>query len=69
VRDDFSAMEEKLIFYYVSFFIDFYSLTRLPSWQPILTAGTVLPTFFIIGIAFIPVGIILLYFSNSVSHT
>lgn len=41
---------------------------RLPSWQPILTAGTVLPTFFIIGIAFIPVGIILLYFSNSVSE-
>lgn len=41
---------------------------RLPSWQPILTAGTVLPTFFIIGIAFIPVGIVLLYFSNTVSH-
>ncbi|CAG9809514.1 unnamed protein product [Chironomus riparius] len=41
---------------------------RLPSWQPILTAGTVLPTFFIIGIAFIPVGIVLLYFSNSVQE-
>lgn len=41
---------------------------RLPAWQPMLTAGTVLPTFFIIGIAFIPVGIGLLYFSNVVSE-
>lgn len=39
---------------------------RLPAWQPVLTAGTVLPTFFIIGIAFIPVGIALLYFSDKV---
>ncbi|XP_043468389.1 cell cycle control protein 50A isoform X1 [Leptopilina heterotoma] len=43
---------------------------RLPAWQPILTAGTVLPTFFVIGIAFIPVGIGLLYFSDEVrEHT
>ncbi|XP_076650188.1 cell cycle control protein 50A isoform X2 [Halictus rubicundus] len=41
---------------------------RLPAWQPILTAGTVLPTFFVIGIAFIPVGIGLLYFSNQVKE-
>ena len=41
---------------------------RLPAWQPILTAGTVLPTFFIIGIAFIPIGIGLLYFSNNVKE-
>lgn len=39
---------------------------RLPAWQPILTAGTVLPTFFVIGIAFIPVGVGLLYFSDKV---
>lgn len=39
---------------------------RLPAWQPILTAGTVLPTFFVIGVAFIPVGIALLYFSDEV---
>ncbi|KAK0168106.1 hypothetical protein PV327_001939 [Microctonus hyperodae] len=39
---------------------------RLPAWQPILTAGTVLPTFFVIGIAFIPVGIGLLHFSKEV---
>jgi len=39
---------------------------RLPAWQPVLTAGTVLPTFFIIGIAFIPVGVALLYFSDAV---
>lgn len=41
---------------------------RLPAWQPMLTAGTVLPSFFIIGIAFIPVGVALLYFSNAVSE-
>ncbi|XP_014206554.1 cell cycle control protein 50A [Copidosoma floridanum] len=41
---------------------------RLPAWQPILTAGTVLPTLFIIGIAFIPVGIGLLYFSDEVKE-
>ena len=39
---------------------------RLPAWQPILTAGTVLPTFFVIGIAFIPIGVGLLYFSDQV---
>lgn len=41
---------------------------RLPAWQPMLTAGTVLPSFFIIGIAFIPVGIALLLFSNNVDE-
>lgn len=40
----------------------------MPAWQPILTAGTVLPTFFIIGIAFIPVGIGLLYVSEEVQE-
>uniref|UniRef100_A0A1A8B471 Cell cycle control protein 50A n=1 Tax=Nothobranchius furzeri TaxID=105023 RepID=A0A1A8B471_NOTFU len=30
---------------------------RLPAWQPVLTAGTVLPAFFIIGLIFIPIGI------------
>ena len=40
---------------------------RLPAWQPILTAGTVLPAFFVIGVAFIPIGIGMLWFSDSVS--
>ena len=39
---------------------------KLPAWQPILTAGTVLPTFFVIGIAFVPIGVGLMYFSNQV---
>ncbi|XP_014678800.1 PREDICTED: cell cycle control protein 50A-like, partial [Priapulus caudatus] len=39
---------------------------RLPAWQPILTAGTVLPMFFVIGILFIPIGIGLLVTSNNV---
>lgn len=41
---------------------------RLPAWQPILTAGTVLPTFFLIGLAFIPIGISLLHFSHKVKE-
>lgn len=40
----------------------------MPAWQPILTAGTVLPTFFIIGLAFIPIGIGLLVSSNEVQE-
>ncbi|KAM9798581.1 cell cycle control protein 50A-like [Neosynchiropus ocellatus] len=39
---------------------------RLPAWQPILTAGTVLPAFFIIGLVFIPVGIGLYVTSNNI---
>ncbi|XP_032594539.1 cell cycle control protein 50A isoform X2 [Drosophila grimshawi] len=38
---------------------------RLPAWQPVLTARTVLPTFFVIGVLFIPIGVVLLHFSNS----
>lgn len=41
---------------------------RLPAWQPILTAGTVLPAFFAIGIAFIPLGAVLLVTSNDVKE-
>uniref|UniRef100_A0A182Y7L6 Uncharacterized protein n=1 Tax=Anopheles stephensi TaxID=30069 RepID=A0A182Y7L6_ANOST len=38
---------------------------RLPAWQPVLTAGTVLPAFFLIGVLFIPIGVLLLLSSNS----
>lgn len=41
----------------------------MPAWQPILTAGTVLPTFLIIGITFVPIGIGLLISSNQVQQT
>lgn len=41
---------------------------KLPAWQPILTAGTVLPTFFAIGIAFIPIGVAILFFSEGVQE-
>jgi hypothetical protein len=41
---------------------------KLPAWQPIMTAGTVLPAFFAIGIAFIPLGVALLITSNSVQE-
>jgi len=41
-----------------------FSQQKLPAWQPILTAGTVLPAFFVIGIAFVAIGVGLLHFSN-----
>ncbi|ETN62638.1 cell cycle control protein 50A [Anopheles darlingi] len=41
---------------------------RLPAWQPVLTAGTVLPAFFLIGIVFIPIGVLLLISSNSITE-
>lgn len=39
---------------------------RLPAWQPILTAGSVLPAFFVIGLIFIPIGIGLYVTSNNI---
>uniref|UniRef100_A0A915I804 Cell cycle control protein n=1 Tax=Romanomermis culicivorax TaxID=13658 RepID=A0A915I804_ROMCU len=39
---------------------------KLKAWQPILTAGTVLPFFIGIAVIFIPLGVILLMASNSV---
>ncbi|KAF7655538.1 hypothetical protein LDENG_00054520 [Lucifuga dentata] len=41
---------------------------RLPAWQPILTAGTVLPSFFVIGLIFIPIGIGLYVTSNNIKE-
>jgi len=41
---------------------------RLPAWQPILTARSVMPIFFGIAAAFVPIGIGLLYITNLVSH-
>ena len=39
---------------------------RVPAWQPIYTAGTVVTTFFFIGLAFIPIGIGLLSISDTI---
>lgn len=41
---------------------------RLKAWQPILTPKTVLPTFFLVGIIFAPIGGVLLWASNQVSE-
>lgn len=41
---------------------------RLKAWQPILTPATVLPTFFLIGIIFLPLGGVLYYGSNKVKE-
>lgn len=37
---------------------------KLPAWQPILTATTVIPAVFAVGIIFIPIGIALLLASS-----
>jgi len=39
---------------------------RLPAWQPIITANTALPVFLIIGLTFIPIGIVLVVTSSNV---
>ena len=39
---------------------------RLPAWQPILTAKTVFPLFFGIGVIFVALGGVLLHFSDIV---
>ena len=41
---------------------------RLKAWQPILTPKTVLPTLFIIGIIFAPIGGLLIWGSSLVSE-
>ncbi|KAN0061075.1 alkylphosphocholine resistance protein lem3 [Thecaphora frezii] len=41
---------------------------RLKAWQPILTPKTVLPTFFLIGLIFAPIGAVLYYFSQQVNE-
>ncbi|XP_026846289.1 cell cycle control protein 50A isoform X1 [Drosophila persimilis] len=41
---------------------------RLPAWQPVLTARTVLPTFFVIGVLFVPIGVVLLHLSNTANE-
>lgn len=41
---------------------------RLKAWQPILTPKTVLPTFFLIGLIFAPIGAVLYYYASQVSE-
>lgn len=41
---------------------------RLPAWQPILTAKTVFPLFFGIGVVFVALGAVLLHYSNIVNE-
>jgi hypothetical protein len=39
---------------------------RLKSWQPLLTPKSVIPVFFIIGLVFIPIGMVLKLASDNV---
>uniref|UniRef100_A0A914RGP1 Transmembrane protein 30A n=1 Tax=Parascaris equorum TaxID=6256 RepID=A0A914RGP1_PAREQ len=41
---------------------------KLPAWQPILTASSVIPTIFVIGIVFLPIGIALFLASDGVQE-
>ncbi|KAM4795412.1 cell cycle control protein 50B-like [Rhinophrynus dorsalis] len=41
---------------------------RLPAWQPLLSAGIVLPFFFFAGLSFIGIGVGLLYSSNNIKE-
>ena len=40
----------------------------MPAWQPILTAGSVLPLFFVVGVAFISIGVGLWFTSQKVKE-
>lgn len=52
-----------------SLFIDTaFKQQRLKAWQPILTPRTVLPTLFIVGILFAPIGALLIWGSSLVRH-
>ena len=41
---------------------------RLPAWQPVLTAKTVLPLFFTVGVVFVTLGGVLLHYSDMVQE-
>ncbi|ESN93664.1 hypothetical protein HELRODRAFT_88502, partial [Helobdella robusta] len=41
---------------------------KLPAWQPILTAESVLPLLFAVGVSFIPIGIAFLIVTNAVKE-
>lgn len=41
---------------------------RLPAWQPVLTAKSVLPIFFIVGVVFIPIGSLIIVASEGVQE-
>ncbi|XP_013919628.1 PREDICTED: cell cycle control protein 50B-like [Thamnophis sirtalis] len=41
---------------------------RLPAWQPLLTAGTVLPLFFGLGLAFLAIGLSLFFTSEKIKE-
>jgi len=52
---------------YVCFVVDTkFKQQRLPAWQPVMSAGSVLPILFAVGIAFIPLGIAFLITANNV---
>lgn len=53
-------------FFFFLFLDTAFKQQRLPAWQPIITANTALPVFLIIGLTFIPIGIVLVVTSAKV---
>lgn len=69
VYNSTSLVSYDLSFYYFVLILTdtAFKQQRLPAWQPILTARNVMPIFFGVAVAFIPIGIGLLYLTNLVS--
>ncbi|KAG0226179.1 hypothetical protein BGW42_003844 [Actinomortierella wolfii] len=68
-KDDASSLlphltEELYLFYHID---TSFMQQRLKAWQPILTAKSVLPTFFIIALLFSPLGSLLVWRNNQAS--
>lgn len=64
-------MQNTHIYIHISFcFLDTaFKQQRLKAWQPLLTPKTVLPTLFVAGIIFAPLGGLFLYESDTVKNT
>lgn len=58
------ALNRWLIYYLID---GAFRQQRLPAWQPVMTPRVVLPTFFIVGILFLPIGGLLYWSSGRVS--
>ena len=52
---------------FVTFIDTAFKQQRLPAWQPVMTAKSVIPTFFVIGVIFVPLGAVLFDTSNKVN--
>jgi len=59
-------MTDTLLFMVICWTDTKFTQQQLPAWQPILTASSVLPLLFAIGVGFIPLGVAFLITANNV---